>query len=588
MKTDPFDDAIRRKLEGVNPPFQEKSWTQFQRFMGSQGFPPSLWQTPTRWLQPALMAAAVTGVIISTIWQYRTTQSLTEHVLTLTKTVERMERVQTRLQESLTAKASVPARVDTVYVTRSTQSGSMPVRPPEAYAAPAESYRLRSTRRQVTDEPLSAVNERIASVPMARSERGSGQRAMGSGVTSRVVSSGDQLVTGQATDAPTKTTGQRQSANDPMAARQPQSDVEQPTAGRPVLSANPTTRQQPDYLADRPGTVPLPPETGRAITRRNRRAGTLQNDDQPATNQSTQSTSGLPRSNEPTLYATPVTNQANSAPSAAVNPAITATGPLATVQPLTPLAMPDPAEAFTESWQRHLRRVRYRSPYMTSTGPTVVAAEPASPAQHTTPLPIQFRLGVGGELGTAQSGQGIYAEAILANRLTISTGISQMYWAGDEYQTEQLFTAKTKRDFRHEYPGTNQPMPIGPSRPPQVMNISRAAQSLVVPLQFGYRFNLGEHYVLTPSLGLNLSLTPRETANFQYEPMMFRDEIRKTLTVDRPTAWYSSVVVGVGAERQWGRFVGQVGSLAMTPLRQSPGSLNSLSLGLRGRIFYQF
>ena len=207
---------------------------------------------------------------------------------------------------------------------------------------------------------------------------------------------------------------------------------------------------------------------------------------------------------------------------------------------------------------------------MTSTAPTVAAAEPASPAQHTTPLPIQFRLGVGGEVGTAQSGQGIYAEAILANRLTISTGISQIHWAGDEYQTEQLFAAKTKRDFRHEYPGTNQPMPIGPSRPPQVMNISRAAQSLVVPVQFGYRIRLGEHYVLTPSLGLNLSLTPRETANFQYEPMMFRDEIRKTVTVDRPTGWYSSVAFGIGAERQPGRFVGQVGSVAMTPLRQKP------------------
>ena len=129
MKTDPFDDAIRRKLEGVNPPFQEKNWTQFQRFMGSQGFPPSLWQTPTRWLQPAIMAAATTGIVITTIWQYRTTQSLTEHVQTLTKTVERMERAQTRLQQSLTARATEQTRVDTVYLTHSTRSGRQAVKP---------------------------------------------------------------------------------------------------------------------------------------------------------------------------------------------------------------------------------------------------------------------------------------------------------------------------------------------------------------------------------------------------------------------------------------------------------------------------
>ena len=342
MKTDPFDDAIRRKLEGVNPPFQEKSWTQFQRFMGSQGFPPSLWQTPTRWLQPALMAAAVTGVIISTIWQYRTTQSLTEHVQTLTKTVQRMEQTQMRLQESLTAKASVPARVDTVYVTRSTRPGSMAVRTPDVYAAPSESYRPRSNRQRVADEPLSVANERLASAPVARATRGSSQRPVASGVENRAGSSGDQLVAGQATDAPTKTTGQRQSTNDPLATRPPQSDAEPLVIDRPITSANPTTRQQPDYAADRPGSVPIPPEAVRAVTRRSGRAGTLPNKDQPATNQSTQSTSRLSRSNEPTLYANPVTNQAPPPSSAAVNPSITATGPLATVQPLSPLAMPDP------------------------------------------------------------------------------------------------------------------------------------------------------------------------------------------------------------------------------------------------------
>ncbi len=323
MKTDPFDDAIRRKLEGVNPPFQEKSWTQFQRFMGSQGFPPSLWQTPTRWLQPALMAAAVTGVIISTIWQYRTTQSLTEHVQSLTKTVQRMEQTQMRLQESLTAKASVPARVDTVYVTRSTQSGSVAIRIPDLYAAPAASDRPRSDRQQVADEPVTPANEHVASASASRTARGRDQRPVDSRVNNRAGSSVDQLVAGQVTDAPAKPTGQRQSTNDPLTTRQPQSDAEQLATGQPVTtSANPTTRQQPDYAADRPGSVPMPPEAGRAVTRRNGRAGTFPNSNQPATNQSTQSTSRLPRSNEPTLYATPVTNQGNPAPSAAVNPAV--------------------------------------------------------------------------------------------------------------------------------------------------------------------------------------------------------------------------------------------------------------------------
>ena len=134
MKTDPFDDAIRRKLEGINPPFQDKNWTQFQRFMGAQDFPPSLWQTPARWLQPALTAAAVAGMLITTIWQYRTNQSLTTHVQTLTQTVERMERAQLRLQQSVAMMASAPSHVDTVYLTGpgSPKAGLTPAWPPTA------------------------------------------------------------------------------------------------------------------------------------------------------------------------------------------------------------------------------------------------------------------------------------------------------------------------------------------------------------------------------------------------------------------------------------------------------------------------
>ena len=591
MKTDPFDDAIRRKLEGVNPPYQEKSWTQFQRFMGSQGFPPSIWQTPTRWLQPALMAAAVTGVIITTIWQYRTTQSLTQHVQRLTKTVERMEQTQMRLQQSVAEMASASTRPDTVYLTQPPRSGSLAVRDADARPAPTENYSSASPRQQLTDEPVSAPSERVASARRVRTGQNTTPQSVDSRENNQVSSQSGQLVKEQADQATNRTTtGQPQSANDQFMTGQPQSAADRLAAGRPSSSATPTAKEQPRYAADPAGSVPIPPESGRgqAITRQAGRTGTLPPQDQSANYQSTNSTTRILRSNDPTLYSPSVTNQVNSAESTAVKPTITATGPLATVQPLASLTLPDPATAFAESWQRHLRRVRYRSPYMTSMSSTVAATEPASPEKHTTPLPIQFRLGVGGDIGTAQSGPGIYAEAVLANKLTISTGVSQTYWQGDEYPTEQMFTTKTKRDFHRDYPGSAKTVPIGPGRPPKVMNIHRAAQSIVVPVQVGYRFSMGGHYVLIPSVGLNLSITPRETVTFQYDPLMYRDEIQKSVSVDRPAGWYSSMTFGVGAERQWGRFAGQLGSVALVPVQESAASLNSLSIGLRGRVFYQF
>lgn len=593
MKTDPFDDAIRRKLEGVNPPFQEKNWTQFQRFMGSQGFPPSLWQTPTRWLQPALMAAAITGIVITTIWQYHTTQSLTEHVQTLTKTVERMERVQTRLQQSLAARSTERPRVDTVYLAQSARPGSTVIRGTGAYDEPYVVYSPRPNRQQESGKALSVVDEPGYSTPVARADRQRTQ-SRATGQADRANSqlqqraAADQFVTGQANPTSRMVPGQSQQVGDQQAAGRPESAPERLVAGQANASANPGPRNQPRYPTDPTGSVPITPESGRITTRQTGRPDIVPTTSRPSDSQSLNSTSNSPTSNDPTLYATSVTNQVRTAETETVNPEATALGSLANVQPLTPLASARPSEALTESWQRHLRRVRYRSPYTTTMGAAVAAVEPASPAQHTTPLPVTFRLGLGGEIGTAQSGIGVFGEAIVANRWTIGTGLSHINWAGDAYPTEQVFMAKTKRDFRKDYPGSAQPVPIGPGVPRKVLDISREGQSLVIPLQVGYRIGLGRNYVLTPFVGLNLSLNPRETVTYAFDFFSPRDEVRENMTVRRPQLWYSSGAAGAGIERQWGRFTGQVSPVVMIPLADVDACLNSLSAGLRGRLFYRF
>ncbi|MBO0948750.1 hypothetical protein [Fibrella forsythiae] len=588
MKTDPFDDAIRRKLEGVDPPFQEKNWTQFQRFMGVQGFPPSLWQTPTRWLQPALMAAAVAGVMITTVWQYRTTQSLNEHVQTLTKTVERLEQSQMRLQKSVSAMNTASARVDTVYLTRSTQSDAFAARPSETSSAPYEVYRSYNSRQRVADAPLAATNETGGPASMSVSDKFSGPARADSRVRSQRTPVTDQLAASQPTRNTQRTlTGQPQSASDQLETG-PATTVSNPLmTGRSAYKTNPVATDQSRYRSAPIGSIPIPPESGRTVTRRTGRAGLLETNGQPVDYQSNQSVDRLTKTNEPTLYSPSVTNQAGTAETAQANPSIMASGPLATVHPLVPMAPAGPSEALAESWQRHLRRVRYRSPYMTSLSSSVAAAEPASPQKHTTPLPVEFRVGVGGELGTAQTGLGVYAEAIVANHWTVGTGLSQINWAGDAYQNEQLFMNKTKRDFRKDYPGTAK-IPIGPGRPPEVTDISRAGQSLAIPLQLGYRIGLRSSFVLTPFVGLNLSLNPRETVTYAYEHYGPRDEIRENLTVKRPQLWYSSWTTGVGVERQWNRLTAQVSPVILMPLTDVDACLNSASFGVRGRLFYRF
>jgi hypothetical protein len=529
------------------------------------------------------MAAVITGMVITTIWQYRTTQSLTKDVQTLTKTVERM---QMQMRQSLTAKVSMPSRIDTMYL----MPPSSLARTTDTYPAPADVYGSLRSRRQSVEQPRPADSEQaIASAPSTRKNSASNdQQGPVSRVTNRVLVATNQLAAGQRTLTNRTSAGQLQSADDRATPEQPQLTTGQPLAGRSTSLANPTASEQSRYAADPAGSIPLPPESGRAVNGRAGGSGTSQPGNPSTDYQTSMPTSHLSRSNDPTLYSTSVANQAHTGQETAVNPSITASGPLANVQPLAPRPLADQSEALAESWQRHLRRVRYSSPYMTSTGTAVAAAEPAVPAKHSTPLPVQFRLGVGGDMSRVQSGLGIYAEAVIANRLTLNVGLSQMQWAADEYGTEKQFTAKTKRDFRRDYLGSGQYVPIGPSRPREVMNITRSAQSLLIPVQLGYRFKVGERYVVTPSVGLALSIKPRETVTFGYDRPIYRDEIQQTVSVVRPMDWYSSLSFGVNAERQWGRFVGQLGSVALMPVNLSTASLNTTSAGLRGRLFYQF
>ena len=544
MKTDLFDDAIRRKLEAVNPPFQEKNWTQLQRFMGMHGFPPSLWRSPVQWLQPALTAAALTGIVVTSIWQYQSNKTLTANVDTLTKTVERLERVQIRLQQSVAAN---PTRIDTVYLTQSDRTGTLPTL--GGSMGTSLQARPKPVDNQAFIGEIESVSDR--SDAMARS----GNTRQYATRTAPAI----PVYTPEA--APATRLLQSTSMNNTRPA------ANQSSANRDVAQRN----NRPSEVQDEQKIIDDQPTQSANTVARSVSPGKSANPATPTT--------------DPAFYANPVSNQSPVAATAQPTTIPTASGTLAdmTIQPLTPLPLPDQSGALAESWQRHLRRVRYKTPY------ALVAsnATAPAPAKNTTPLSVQWQLGLGGEVGTVQAGLGVFGEVILANHWTVGLGVSQTTWTGDAFQTEQQFLARTKRDFRRDYPIDNQPPPSGPDRPRNLVDISRSGQSLIIPVQVGYRVSAGKLLTLTPFVGFNLSIAPKETISFIQERPLLRDQDVYSLLVDRPALRYSSWAVGFGIGRQFGRFAGQISPVAMVPLTGG-GGLNQASVGLRGCLFYRF
>lgn len=590
MNNDRFDDALRRKLEEVNPPFQEKNWTQLRRFMAGRGFPPSIWHAPVHWLQPALTAAAAASLLVVSIWQYRTNQTLNDRIQTLTTTVSKLEQVQTSLQKTVTDIASQP-RPDTVYVVQ---------RVPVAMPSPLEPGGGSGTfapesgaRKQLgTSLSRSAVPQRVAphSVPTPTVEP-------------------------NAVDAPGTLPAERWSAR----TGQPQGAMPRATDERVV--AAPTSPPEPDAAPTEANGNGMPMTSGRTEANANagstdrsvtNRVGSRQGNrqtllsqraalnpaagDQPSGTVNSSVSTSPTRSSSPSLNETPVYTNANP-----IGRATNATGTqssiappaqragesfLANVKSVDRITSLTQSDEWVDSWQRRLRRVRYRSPY--AQAPTEVAAVPA---KHTNPTNLRWRLGVGGDATTAMSTYGVYGELVVNNRLTISAGFGQATWSGDSYQTEIQFSERTKRDFRREYPNEAASGNMGPGNPFPVVrkfvDINRTASALLMPLQVGYRLDIGRKFFLTPSVGATIGLGPSETVSFAYERIP-RDYEQRNLTYSRPVGLYSSWTLGVGLERQMGPFVAQLSPIASAPVMGQRSGLNATSVGLRARVYYQF
>ncbi|GAB3891522.1 hypothetical protein GCM10028803_03420 [Larkinella knui] len=84
---------------------------QLRSFLRRNGVP-SIGGAATHWLVPMLSAATVAGLLILTVWQYRTNQKLEQTVRTLKDTVTILQQAQPE-----TTVAQLP-KTDTVYITR--------------------------------------------------------------------------------------------------------------------------------------------------------------------------------------------------------------------------------------------------------------------------------------------------------------------------------------------------------------------------------------------------------------------------------------------------------------------------------------
>ncbi|MFN3382412.1 MAG: hypothetical protein ACK41O_23360 [Runella zeae] len=107
MKPDKFDEAIRQKLEGIQPSFQDEDWAKFKAYQTIQA-PPSFIHRFGRSMLYTAASVAAAVMVFANVYQYRQNQKLDKQVGQLKQQLSQKE------QEPL----RTTTRVDTVYITK--------------------------------------------------------------------------------------------------------------------------------------------------------------------------------------------------------------------------------------------------------------------------------------------------------------------------------------------------------------------------------------------------------------------------------------------------------------------------------------
>ncbi|CCH56084.1 hypothetical protein BN8_05394 [Fibrisoma limi BUZ 3] len=652
---DKFNDRIRQKLEDLQPTYREKDWVRMQSYLHQHGFPPA-WSGASRWLQPVATGLTAASLLVAVVWQYQTNRELQTKLDSLSQTVTRLEQSQTALQQP-------QPRADTVYITRINpiqpqQTPSLSTN--NSTLTEAESARLSPNQRlagsttQASNVPSGVIVNRTR--PNQLASDGTSDAPQPSGVTRSGVTRSDAVTrsntngteTANPTDlhrvAPNK---QQRIQNQSDLARSRSTEPNTPVAveSQPARSDRLPDSKQPEHqsgVSELPGQVTTDRQvaSGNTFDRTTPRSRSGVSGERMATNTlsefgnaSNKSRGRRTKGAKPTGEATGLVsangsvlrssgykggqttdaaprNEEDNQPKRGINLAANeqvegaATGSdekQLTVTPLQPLAIQTNTDALVTRFNRRARRIKPATPSAPVTSvainipkQTSTDASSAEP-ESVRPTPSgQVRIGGAAEVGTNQQSVGAYGEVLLGRHWAVGIGLNRVWLPSERFITEVDFQDQKRHDFRRDFGR-------GVTYIHDILDINLQGSSWQLPISVSYRLPLKRGFVLTPSVGANLSVYTEGQASYlirlRYIPIpqpgpgpkpgYDKDrivELRQQQTNDLYHSW----MVSMGVEKQINRFVVQASPYVTIPFWLSDNSLNNTSVGVRARVLFRF
>ncbi|AEI49840.1 hypothetical protein [Runella slithyformis] len=400
MKPDKFDEAIRRKLEGIQPGFQDEDWAKFKAFQNTR-IPTSFLQRYGRSMLYTAASVTAAVMVFANVYQYRQNRTLDQQVAHLKTQLGQRENVPVR----------VSTRVDTVYITK--YISVQPQQPqPDAYAqalppsnenelltdgnaaegAAAVSKGLKNIGKMIRQNP----NERISEA----FERPTSIEPETSGAKERKSLS--------STSGPAKSTFSPKERNSTATTQNaaPERTIE--NSGRSTASA-----EQSNELVT--GNIPTPEQTG------------LGKEETEGTGTATTADNFPSKINE-------------------LNPL--------EANPMVELEGLQPAE---------VRVKRYAYATLQSQSAQAATGEAkATPPPSISFKNVRFRIGGSMNIGDKYTGYNLMSSVLLGKYWSLDVGIGKAKITGPEYFTEAVFNTKTGRPFQAWHKGDNVRPPLIP------------------------------------------------------------------------------------------------------------------------------
>ncbi|MPR35583.1 hypothetical protein [Salmonirosea aquatica] len=531
MKTNRFDEILRRKLESIQPDFQDQDWDAWQAFR--QHATPTFWQTYGHWLGYAVATVTTAVMVVLYVNQSNQNQDL-------------LKEMQALKQQLTTTDKSSQVRSDSA-ASGGVSRGEVPLSSP----LPDTVYVVECRTVYIERPPGIESTENVEDA--------------------RPVADPELRKTPDVSEKTGIAKNQRKQADNPT----PGAPL--PATEEAIVHTNPRVSEQ-DYKTD--------PKPGAALPTPN---GIRQSEDltKPIGKVPSKGTlpvgTGLDSEAKPSLTAVKnYDSERLDLGEIVALPTPVYTKPATNVYRRLQGRMPQPAR--TAAPEQRLAQVEKpaQTNQKTEVPISIQKVEKVAKDERLLPdfgLGLPYRVGAGQLWEGRTKALGVWNEVLLGKHWSVQGGLTFQKLEDQKFYNDRIFREKTHEDFRKEHA---KPFP----QSFEIFNITIETTLFQIPLNLNYRGELGHNFAYFAGVGTTLNLRARQELSFDFRlPTNDFGEQSAERTVPFPLI--NNVNLQAGVEKRWSPIVLQASLLLDNRFKPLPGLDDRTGLGLQMKLLYE-